>query len=184
MRLFCAIELPDEIKGRLAYIQDQWDNNHEYKISWTKRENLHVTLKFLGEVDDQSLARLLDAMRSLNSSGPIQLQTESMQYFPRRGPIRIIAVQVGHDVARLQQIYNQLEEICESQGFKREGRQYHPHITIGRSRDGLPAHLRFGHRDKPWPEPSPLFTIAEIALMESHLGPGGPKYMKLAGFPV
>jgi 2'-5' RNA ligase len=184
MRLFFAIELPDGIRGRLAHVQDRWAAPDEHKVSWTKPENLHITVKFLGDVDDPALAKLLVAMKSLPASGPIELRTEAMEYFPNRGPIRIIAVQVGGDVGRLQRIYDALEGICEGQGFKREGRAYRPHITIGRSRDGLPGHLRHGHREKRWPEPSPFFIVNEIALMESHLEAGGSRYVKLAGFPV
>jgi len=184
MRLFFAIELPPAIRGRLGHVQQTWAAPDKYEVSWTKRENLHITLKFLGEVDDHRLGELLEAMKSLPSSGPIELRTEGMEYFPNRGPIRILAVQVGGDVGRLQRVYDQLEDICELHGFKREGRGYRPHITIGRSRDELPGYLRHGHREKPWPEASPMFAVSEIALMESHLEAGGPRYVKVAGFPV
>lgn len=195
MRIFFAIDLPDDVKGRLVHVQDQWEHYSDgHHPAWTKRENLHLTLKFLGEVDDPKLANVLNRMKDLPTNGPFLIRTGAMQYFPPRGPIRILSVQLDGDTARLHQLAGALESLCELEGFPRERRPFNPHITIGRSRDGLPGRLRgmrvrpywgAGHHEaKVWPDPSDLFPVGEVVLYESHLKPGGPEYIKLASFPV
>ncbi len=184
MRLFLAIQLPQEIKGRLAYAQERWTNDEVGRVSWTKKENLHLTLKFFGEVGEHQLRNLVETLRAVTKPAPFSLRTESMVYFPVRGPIRILGIEMGGEVDRLNQLHQAIEVGCEQIGFAREDRPFRAHITIGRSRDGLPGYLRRGHKEHAWPEASPIFTVNSISLMKSDLTPKGPIYSEIAAFSL
>ena len=64
----------------------------------------------------------------------------------------------------------------------KEDRPFKAHITIGRSRDGLPGYLRHGHKEHAWPEQSPMFLVNSISLMKSDLTPKGPVYSEIEAF--
>lgn len=186
MRLFFALDLPPQVKGHLHIVQSEWSKfHHPHRPAWTRPDNLHLTVKFLGEVDDPATARLLTRLNDLPSAGPFPLQTGPMEYFPPRGPIRILATQLLGDTARLLQLVDALESLAELEGFPRERRPFKPHVTIGRSRTGLPGHLRAPRTGTPFaPEPSEPFVVEELILFESRLLPAGPEYVKLASFRV
>jgi 2'-5' RNA ligase len=108
-----------------------------------------------------------------------------MEYFPPRGPIRIVATQLLGDLDRLLQVAESLETLAEAEGFPRERRPFKAHVTIGRSRSGLPGHLRAPRGATPFvPEQSEPFLVDEVVLFESRLLRTGPEYVKLASFPV
>jgi 2'-5' RNA ligase len=184
MRLFLAIHLPEDIKGRLVYAQEHWTKDEVGRISWTKKDNLHVTLKFFGELEEDQSGTLIDPVRSIDKPRPFNLRTESMIYFPPRGPIRILGVELGGELDRVSQLYKAIEEGCEQIGYAKEDRPFRAHITIGRSRDGLPGHLRREHDEKPWPEASPMFLAQSISLMKSDLTQKGPIYSEIAAFSL
>jgi 2'-5' RNA ligase len=186
MRLFLAIDLPPEVKGHLRSVQSEWSKSHHpHRPAWTRTENLHLTVKFLGEVQDPTAARLLARIKDLPPAGPFPLRTGPMEYFPPRGPVRILATQLLGDTPRLLQLVDALESLAELEGFPRERRRFKPHVTIGRSRTGLPGHLRSPRTGPPFaPEPSEPFLVHEVLLFESRLLRTGPEYVKLASFPV
>ena len=192
MRLFTAIELPPILKrhlsaGARATAQGWGAVWNAPKPSFTREENLHVTLKFLGEVAEQQVPALCESLSRVTTAGPIPLCIEGIEFFPQRGPIRVIAAKVGGDVGRLALLHRGIENACSSLGFEPERREYRPHVTVGRSRGGLPVALRTCQST--WQalnrEPDePNFEATEFVLMESRLHPTAPEYVPLARFPL
>src|SRR4051812_44699269 len=185
MRLFTAIELPEPVRehllrlrGVLAELPGLSDT-----VSWVKPENLHVTLKFLGEVPDAEVDALGDAIARADVK-PMRLQVDHMVFFPQRGPVRVIAVGLAGDVERLGRVYAGIEDACAALGFEREGRAYTPHVTLGRGRHGRGGGELRRVREMALAEhfPGPEFVAGGFVLMRSQLNPKGAIYTPTAQF--
>lgn len=140
-------------------------------VRWTAPENLHVTLKFLGEVEEPRLSAVKEALGRIKQP-PFEMGVEGMGTFPRivwvgcTGPVGPLAAAV--------------EEACTALGFERERRAFTPHATIGRLKDP-----RAGRRLKLDPEAAfGRQRVESFRLMKSLLGPDGPVYSDLAVFPL
>src|SRR5688500_8973137 len=152
MRLFLAIELSPDLRIHLTKLQDAI-RTLTPNLSFTRPENLHLTLKFLGEVPDPAVPALTDALSSIPPIGEFPLTTTGIVCFPDRGRIRVISADL-HPNLTLLQLHQQIDAVTESKGFPREQRAYHPHITLARARMPLPAPMRdeltaLGITDKP-----------------------------------
>jgi RNA 2',3'-cyclic 3'-phosphodiesterase len=184
MRMFLAIELPDSARAHLVDVQRRLGAEIA-KASWTKPENLHLTLKFLGEVDAKRSDALVESLSRIGVDGAIELRAEHVVCFPPRGPVRIIAAALGGTVAPLQALHQAIEQRCAFLGFEREGRAYTPHVTLGRARPTLPPATReraAAVTEGMWP--GPRFAVGEFVLMESRLKPTGAEYHVAARFAV
>jgi len=183
MRLFLAIELTDEVRQRLITIQDVM--REIAAASWTRPENLHLTLKFLGETRDTAVAPLCAAMQEIRIDDAPTLTFDHAVFFPRGGDIGIIGAGASAPPAALGSLVEQIERACRRQGFPRESRRYVPHITIARARRplrwGLCAVL--AEATAPW-WPCPPLPLRQFVLMESRLKGTGPEYSVLARFDL
>ncbi len=184
MRLFIAIELSDDARRHLVDLQAALQP-HLQKASPTKPENLHLTLKFLGEVDEKRADALRESLEKVTSSGPIELVAERVECFPNRGQVRIVAAGLGGQVAALGAVHEAIEQRCKFLGFDREGRQYKPHVTIGRAKMMLPARVRTDAEEAAAGLlPGPTFTAGEFVVVRSFLKPTGSEYVTIGRFPL
>src|SRR5205814_9385639 len=135
MRLFVAIELSEGFRKRLIEMQDAL-RGVVPEVSFTKAENLHLTLKFIGELEEQRVPALCEALKKIPEVGEFELRLIGLDLLPERGPIRILgaAVDGGEKLLTLQ---SAIEEACASQKIPRENRRYRPHITLARARQGI-----------------------------------------------
>lgn len=195
MRLFLAIELPDPVRLKLAGLCRQWKENWgddllglgaDYpKPSWVRPENLHVTVKFLGEVADSELPKLCDALRTVPSTGPMKLWPDRIECLPPNGPVRVICAGLMGDLDRFSDLHRKIEQRCETIGFPSERRRFRPHITLARLKDWLPSYTRKALADtSAGPLPAPEFNASEFVLMQSLLHQSGAQYVRLARFPL
>lgn len=141
MRLFFAIELPDPVRAQLSRFRDQLKSKID-KASFTRDENLHITLNFLGEVDERTAAELIESITNVRMSGPIELLADKIECFPARGPVQIIAAGFGGDLKALNALHRAIEQRCERFGCSAEQRAYRPHVTLVRARPTLPSSVR------------------------------------------
>jgi 2'-5' RNA ligase len=188
MRLFTAIELPIDVRNHIhgtargaltrALHSDDAPPN-------VRPESLHVTLTFLGEVADQDVPSVCNALRAIQPVGNILLWTDHLGYFPPRGPVRVVFAGLGGDVDRLCQLYSSVENVCEHLGHRKEARPYTPHVTVLRARKPIRESLRSRISREAAPFfPGPRFLATEFALMQSDLRPSGPVYTPIAHFPL
>jgi 2'-5' RNA ligase len=183
MRLFLAIELSNETRRHLAGVQEHL-HSIPRNVSWTKPENLHLTLKFLGEVPDDQVKPICDALSAIPLVGPFPLKADRLTCFPPRGAVRIIAAGMETPAA-LQELVNHIESTCKSFGFPLEARAYHAHVTLARARAPLPPPLRQAMEQAAfclWPGPETL--VEEFILMQSQLRHEGAIYTPAARFMV
>ena len=188
MRLFTAIELPEAVRAHVSAVATKVRQALESRdtrppVSWTKESNLHVTLKFLGDVPEERVPGLLAALRTIGlPPPPLRLRAESLEAFPSRGSARVLVVRVGGDVERLAALHAAIEDRCSALGFERENRRYRPHVTIGRPR--VPLRGRWeamaGATSGSWPGPE--FSPAAFSLVQSQLDPAGAIYTTIEAF--
>lgn len=181
MRLFFAVEMPPEVRPALTALLERL-RSVVRGVRWVQPEGIHLTLRFLGEVEPDRLDSIVDAVR-IGTAGhpPLQLRTHVLGTFPDRGRPRVAWLGLVDEAGTLGSLYGALERALEGVGFTPEGRPFMPHITLGRVRLGAnpgPALDRI-------PPPRPAsFEVHEFVLMESTLSPKGARYTPWARFPL
>ena len=174
MRLFLAIELPADVKTALA------DVRHPplADLRWIPPEQLHITLKFLGEVPDADVPRLIETLAAVATPRPLTLRVAGAVMFPERGRVRIVAADIADDAGGIVQLAEALEAAYEPLGFAREGRPFHAHVTLARAK--MPVRRELVNLDIP----ALTFTASQFVLMQSKLSPTGATYAAAAHFPL
>ncbi|NLF24878.1 MAG: RNA 2',3'-cyclic phosphodiesterase [Deltaproteobacteria bacterium] len=179
MRLFVAVNLCDQVKAELLRLQEILLRRCP-EIRPIAAAQMHLTLKFLGEVEDANLPAARSAMQHAalqNASFTARLC--GCGCFPEKGRLRVVWVGLDAADGALTTLNQSLEECFEAGGFSREDRSFSAHITIGRARrEGAGPKVRnvvAGLEPKPLEQP-----VASISLIESRLEPAGPNYSVLA----
>ena len=181
LRIFCAVELPTEVRARAAaHAARLRERFKEVRASWPRAESLHLTLKFLGEIDEARVAALSEAAaRAAEQSQTFELVIEGAGAFPPRGAPRVLWLGVQDSSGGLAQLHSRLEDESAAAGFGREERPFHPHLTLARLRapQGARSLAQF-HQEAGFE--SAAFRVVELAVMLSELGPGGSRYTPLS----
>ncbi|HYY58422.1 MAG TPA: RNA 2',3'-cyclic phosphodiesterase [Pyrinomonadaceae bacterium] len=185
LRVFCAVELPAEVRGRAAdHIADLRSRLPDVRAGWERPEKFHVTLKFLGEVEPVCAAALSSAAeRVARGVKPFDLSLEGAGVFPPRGLPRVLWLGITDTSGGLARLHKRLEDECAEAGFPREDRPFHPHLTIARLRVPEGARrLAALHHEKGF-APA-VFSVNALSMLRSELGPGGSRYTELARHPL
>jgi len=180
MRVFCAIEIPSEIRDQAAqHIKLLRDSFPRARASWERAAKMHLTLKFLGEITEKQLEKLnLAVINTTNSFQTFAISIENTGAFPPRGVPRVLWLGVNDSTNALTTSQNKLEDECAKTGFKKEMRLFHPHLTLARLRSPESAkELKEKHESLKFKSAS--FTVSEIVIMQSELAPTGSRYTKL-----
>ena len=179
IRTFIAIEIPTHIKDEIADLQERLKGIGG-KISWTKPGNIHLTLKFLGDTDeeiiDEIAAGIQQAVQNLTG---FEIRVAGTGTFPNFNRPRVIWVGAKSEGEQLQELAAQIEACVEKFGFKKEGRRFSSHLTLGRVKDArgiqpvmdkLKSHQDFE---------AGVFVANEFFLIKSELHPSGAIYTQL-----
>jgi 2'-5' RNA ligase len=190
MRLFFAIALSESARNAAVAVaegvQQQLARQGAARaIKWVERENLHVTVRFIGEVEEGRVAPLIDAMRA-----PIVVPTYRIVLghggcFPRSGPPRVAWLGASEGIDETRRVYTALDARLAPLGFEQEGREYTPHVTLGRVREIDRAGTRV-LREALDTTPAVLAAMdaRTITLYRSHLSPKGPRYEMQLEIPL
>ena len=183
VRLFLAIDLPDHVRDHLGEVRTRLERALP-KVSCTRLENLHITLKFLGDVDPKRVGDITESLGRISVS-PIELSAERVECFPARGPIRIVTAAMTGTLTPLRALADAIEQRCKFLGFEREQRAYKPHVTLARARPILSAKFRQTADEETGDLfPGPSFAPGEFVLMDSKQSPKGSVYTPVARFPI
>jgi len=181
MRLFVALDLPDEVRRALAVLIARLKPKSR-SARWVRPESMHLTLKFLGETDAQKLDAVRAALAKIHSAQPVDLHFCALGFFPNEFKPRIIwaAVQTS---ANLFELSAAIEQSLEPLGFARESRAFVPHLTLARikSTKGIENLVRAADALKSYDLGSA--RESEFHLFESVLKRSGAEYKKLVTFP-
>ncbi|MGR3320197.1 MAG: RNA 2',3'-cyclic phosphodiesterase [Candidatus Anammoxibacter sp.] len=179
VRTFIAIEISDKTRNNLKTIIAKLSEVKAH-VKWVLPVNLHITLKFLGNVKDDEIVKISEFIRE-SSCGikPFNLHIGGLGAFPDLKRPKVIFVNIKDEYNNLFTLHNKLEEKLTCLGIKKELRKYEPHITIGRVRsrqriDTLTNTIEMHKNDSLGNE-----QIESVALMMSELLPKGPEYTKL-----
>ena len=182
MRTFIAIEIPAELKK--AIIQQSADLRRaaNRSVRWVTPENIHLTLKFLGEISPANVELLTRALQTEAAQyTPFDISIGTLGAFPNARRPRVIWV--GLDApATLSRFQHGIEACTARLGYPPEDKPFSPHLTIGRVRDQVPADEMLALRAAL--ENTPIstlgtFTVGSVQLFKSDLQPGGSIYTRL-----
>jgi 2'-5' RNA ligase len=132
MRLFIAIELPPEIKQGIAKVQEQLRETGA-NANWTRPEGIHLTLKFLGEVEEAKTREIMQTLAGATQGiGKLNLEVAGAGAFPTGKNPRVLWLGVTGDVEKLGLLQGAVEDAMVTLGFEREERTFSPHLTLAR----------------------------------------------------
>jgi len=194
IRAFLAVELSQELQAGLAAVQQELKHRIEpelkrdMRISWTQPASIHLTLKFLGDMDEQVIDPLLVVVeQAIGSQIAVNVPLERLGAFPRPQSPRVLWVgplenwDRGAEAKRIAEIHGAIEQACEGLGFLRETKPFSPHLTLARIRVGERqvgvALAKGGVLDRPLSLGS--LAVESVVLMKSELKPTGSVYTKL-----
>ena len=184
-RVFCAIELPKPTRDLvLRHIARVKAAVPAARATWSGDANLHLTLKFLGEVPQTSVADFSEAVsQAVAGLQPFSLRLEHAGTFPSRGQPRVLWIGINNPSAQLAELHARLEAESARAGFAKEGREFHPHLTIARLRQPADARaLAAAHRQLEF-EPLEI-AVTELLVIRSELSSEGSKYTVVSRHPL
>jgi 2'-5' RNA ligase len=185
-RIFIAINLPEDIKKQISYYQKKW---LELPCRWTKKENLHITLIFLGYLTDEEILDIIKITReAVFRHRPFTINLNKIIYGPPKKPPRMVWVE-GEKSQELANLQNDLENFLYNNesirvAKKREIRPYSPHITLGRIKTWEFRQIEKEERPEINENISLVFPVESIEIMESQLKRTGPEYSILELCPL
>src|SRR5437763_10320176 len=182
LRLFCAVELPARLRARaFDHLKQLRASVPQVKASWEREEKLHVTLKFFGATEAARLSALTEAAaRVVAGIAPFELTLEDVGAFPSVREPRVLWLGVMDTQGELRRLQQQLETACAATGFARDERPFHAHVTLARIRTANANARRLAHYQRQLGFAPQPFTVNELVIMRSDLGPNGSQYTPLA----
>jgi 2'-5' RNA ligase len=180
VRLFVALEIPAEVRANLAALLDSL-RAISREPKWVRPENLHVTLKFLGEVADAKINTVRTALGGTRSEQPVSLEFRGLGFFPNAKHPRVFWAGMEAS-SNLKKLANDIDAALEKCGIPLETREFSPHLTLARfERPNLPGNLRAAIAENSQREFGKLHTN-EFHLIQSKLKPSGAEYTTVARF--
>jgi 2'-5' RNA ligase len=176
-RIFIAINLPEDIKKELISFQEKWP---ALPIRWTQKENLHITLVFIGNTSDEDILNIFKTVREAASRHKsFSINLNRISYGPPKKPPRMVWV-IGEKSKELAELKDDLENSLLNlvgQKYKAlESQPFSPHITLGRIREWEFRKIEPEERPEVNEEISFNFQVESIEVMESELKRGGSEY--------
>jgi len=180
IRCFIAIELPVRLKEEIAGIQSKLKKTGA-NVSWVKPGNIHLTMKFLGEIPEEKVLEVRELLKDIEVE-KVEISAKNVGAFPHLRRPRVIWIGIDKGLESLKIFSRELEEKLSAAGFEKEKRGFKPHLTIGRVRrqKNIPELVKVVNGVESF-EAEP-FTAEEFILMKSDLQPAGAIYTPLAKY--
>lgn len=176
-RLFIALTLPEPVRGELARLAQPVPG-----VTWTRPDQLHVTLRFLGDVDQGQIEPMITRLETVRVA-PFILPLDGVGTFPPNRPPCILWIGVGSGHPRLFQLRQRIDDAIISVGLPLDVRTFHPHVTLARCTENASpaiAHWLHAQRDLA----APPFGVEAFDLYSSKLHPSGAVHTLLHRFPL
>ncbi len=180
IRAFIAVELPEAARKEVESLQAELRATGA-DVKWVEVSNLHLTLKFLGSIEEAQAAALKEALGvAIQVLPSFSFQLEGIGAFPRTTSPRVLWVGVNEGEKQLVELAGIVEKVCAGLGFPQEERPFSAHLTIGRvrSNNGLASLIKkLQVAEFRGDTPAP---VNHLTLFQSTLSPQGPTYTPLA----
>ena len=184
-RVFCAIEIPSRTRQRvLQHITKLRASVPDVRASWSRENSVHLTLKFFGEIPEALVNNLGTAIsRAVSGVVPFPILIADSGEFPQRRDPRVLWIGVTDLKAQLSNLHQRLETEFEKEGFPRDTRAFHPHLTLARLRNQRGARdIARIHEELSFPPEE--ITVTELLLIRSELSSKGSKYTTISTHPL
>lgn len=177
MRVFIAALLPENIKYEIAHFIEAVDSQVD-GVKWEKQEKLHITLKFLGNVETPMLNDINELLADVTKTwSPIDINLLDFGGFPNLRNPRVLVMSLSEDTG-LGDLQSKIDNGLSGLGFEKEKREFRSHVTVGRVKKKYRS-----HGDLPVPDKTP-FTINEIAVIKSEITREGSIYTPISTFQL
>ena len=192
IRTFIAIHLSREARRQLTDAIRSLESEIPSGVRWVDPEGIHLTLKFLGDIDPALVEDVLRAMElAASGSLPFQLHLNGLGVFPNERRPRVLWAGLGGDLDALGCLQEKLEAVMSGLKFPRERCTFSPHLTLGRVRDGVSnlarqqvgAVVSAGSLEDA-EEDADSWPVNAVHLMRSNLAPNGAVYSSLGSVPL
>jgi len=187
IRCFIAVQIPPELIRKVVGVQREVQRKgNKEAVRWTRPEQMHITLKFLGDVPSERLSALENALcEAVVGSAPFALSLEGFGCFPSPRNPNVFWVGLSGQVEALKQLQERVEAQTNCFASHEENRAFHPHLTIGRAKNRGSETRRIAEalvefrlaNAGPW-------TVSEVTLMGSSLSPQGAIHTQLAALKL
>lgn len=180
VRAFFAVELSSAARAQAAAAIELLRSELPDPVRWVPEENLHLTLKFLGELDPDRIPKLVHlAAAKLVREHPFEAEIGGLGGFPSARAARVVWLGVTHGAGPLARLARKLDASAGRLGLERERRPYRAHLTIGRL--PTPERIPFERVEAPG---GARFPVDEVVLFESRPSSAGSRYRPLARLPL
>lgn len=184
IRSFIAIELPREIKLAIASLQDKLKASGGAPVRWVDPDNIHLTLKFLGDIDTGITGRIAAALEeAARGTHPFKVEVSGLGVFPNPRRVQVVWVGLTGELEKLGQLQKRIEDGLVPLGFPAEGRAFTPHLTLARVRDyaGPDERQKLGQLiEKTEFDVKYAIKVNTVQLMRSQLTREGPVYTRIS----
>jgi 2'-5' RNA ligase len=179
IRTFIAFKIPEHVLSAIGKIQEAL-KSHKFNIKWVRPDSIHLTLKFLGNIDPATVEQIEGVLRdTVKPYVPFSIQAKGLGVFPGLKRPRVIWIGITGQIDRLIGLQQNLDKDLSAIGFSRDKRPFKGHLTLGRAKGGIDANrlrsvlTRYNEFEA---EP---FTVGPLILYKSDLHPTGAVYTEL-----
>ena len=183
MRSFIAIELPEGVKSAISELQQEF-KKCKADIRWVKPDNIHLTLKFLGDTDEKIFDSIVEATKeACIVYKEFALEIKGVGVFPNMRAPRVLWVGIS-DNDSLSGLQKSVEDGLIKLGFSPEKRRFRPHLTLGRFKSSSGKEGLYDKIEEHKNLKLGSIEVKSIFLIKSELTPSGSEYTKIAGIDL
>jgi len=180
VRAFFALELTEPTRAAFGRITEKLETRAPRGVRFEAHARFHVTLKFLGSIEDVVVSALAAPLVSLGTGAPTQAHAKSLVTFPSAARARVVAVELEDSDGALAVLVHALEALAAQHGIAGEERAFRPHVTLARTKAPLDARAWLASHVLP---DDPV-RFAALVLYKSETLPEGPLYKPIARAPL
>ena len=190
IRLFIAIDPPEEAKQILAETINELEKSIPKGVRWVQPHRIHLTVKFLGNVSNSALDDILTAIEQASDDfqdGNFNLNLFGLGVFPNRSRPRVLWGGVQGDLDSLKKLHHEVDSAVSRLGFSLDQGPYQPHMTLGRPRNSVPQQRLslIGDTISNWPSLRPVtWKVDSVHLIQSVSEPSRVEYITLGSAPL
>lgn len=179
IRSFLAIEIPKTILKRIEEVQKDLKSSNA-DIKWVNPENIHLTVKFFGNIDESKIEPIVKSVEKIiGSYSSFYIRLKGVGSFPNLKTPKVIWIGVLDEKGILSQFQDQLEKAFKTLGFEAERRSFHPHLTLGRMKSFKEKEGLLKRMEKFKEDDFGEFKVEKVVLFKSDLTRQGPIYTAL-----